>query len=434
MPNIQMLGTPGPSTGQLMGEGFSKGFSEGFGNAYDDNRKLSLSQKMNALEDQRALKQEEALYQQQLKRIAPALEFQRNQNRQSAFSLAESLGIPADKRTSFANSMQDVPGKDQSSQLKNRFEAEMYNNFSNENPFNGGFQGGFQEDNMNPQIPQALSEQLQPQAQGYGGAHLMQNIMGAARTGQIPQNNPQQIQPQKISPSNKVKLGNYEFDQDELPKKTKLIPQVGPLKAESQFQIQTLGKNRDENVSYLKDYSDINKLRDAVKSMKEAKRLIENENVSPGKFIQAIQAIAEEKHPSLKSIFSTSGQAKLNSLLTNAIQSKNIGGSNPSTKEVLLAMERLPSGLNTKEANLYIADRLIENTEKNLAKADIGNQLLKYDQHMDSGTFKDLVEKKVNEKFPDKSKRISVKDKNGNIGSIPEYQWEAASQEGYSRL
>jgi hypothetical protein len=69
MPNIQMLGTPGPSTGSLMGEGFSKGFSEGFGNAYDDNRKLSLSQKMNALEDQRKVNQQQAIVSRQAENL-----------------------------------------------------------------------------------------------------------------------------------------------------------------------------------------------------------------------------------------------------------------------------------------------------------------------------------------------------------------------------
>jgi hypothetical protein len=426
MPQIQIL-EANPNKGWASVAG---AFGQGLGQGIQDVSQLSLQQKMNALEDQRALRQNEALYQQELKRLAPALEYQRSLNRQSASNLADFLGIPEEKKSSFVNAMQDISGKDQSAQQRNIAEAQMYNRFNAEGPAQGGFKDSF----INPQSPQELPGQMPQSTQGYGGAHLMQNVMGLAKTGQLPERTIPQVQQQKAPTTSKVKLGNYTFEPNELPPKAKLIPQIGPLKSESQFQIQTLGKNRDENIKYLKDYSDISKLRDAVKSMKEAKRLIETENVDPGKFIQAIQAIAEEKHPNLKSIFSTSGQAKLSSLLTNAIQSKNIGGSNPSTREVLLAMERLPSGLNTKETNLYIADRLIENTERNLAKAELGNQLLKYDQHMDHGTFKDLIERKVEENYPDKGERISVKDEQGNIGSIPKYQWKDAEKQGFTRL
>jgi len=77
-------------------------------------------------------------------------------------------------------------------------------------------------------------------------------------------------------------------------------------------------------------------------------------------------------------------------------------------------MNRNADILSPKEANRYLADFLVQNAETNLRKGQLISGLKKYDNHMDPGAFKDLVESKIGGlEFPELGAETGIKGAKG---------------------
>lgn len=128
---------------------------------------------------------------------------------------------------------------------------------------------------------------------------------------------------------------------------------------------------RDEIKKYSEPYQDINKLEAGVNKLKEAQKLIESGNVSFGEnwLRNSVQSILEGQEHPLSEAIKTTEQQKLWYLLKDSLKTKDIGGSNPSTKEVLLSKTTLPSEMKSQDANEYIIGNLLQNADNELYKA-----------------------------------------------------------------
>jgi len=112
---------------------------------------------------------------------------------------------------------------------------------------------------------------------------------------------------------------------------------------------------------FAEPYQDRRKFRKQINNLNRAEKLIESGKVSLDEnFIRNFfTSIAEDKGAgALAEIFKTDEQKELFSLLREQLQSKEIGGSNPSTREVLIALSTLPNLFIGKQGNLNIIKQL----------------------------------------------------------------------------
>ena len=127
---------------------------------------------------------------------------------------------------------------------------------------------------------------------------------------------------------------------------------------------------RDQIVKYSEPYQDINKIETGVNKLKEAQKLIQSGRVSlDDNWVRNVVNGFLEGHESpLAEVAKTPEQQKLWYLLKDSLKSKDVGGSNPSTKEVLLAKTALPGDMKSQDANEYIIGNMLQNAENELYK------------------------------------------------------------------
>lgn len=128
---------------------------------------------------------------------------------------------------------------------------------------------------------------------------------------------------------------------------------------------------RHDIVKYSEPYQDINKIETGVNKLKEAQKLIQSGRVSlDDNWVRNVVSGFLEGHESpLAEVAKTPEQQKLWYLLKDSLKSKEVGGSNPSTKEVLLAKTALPGDMKSQDANEYIIGNMLQNQENELFKA-----------------------------------------------------------------
>jgi hypothetical protein len=128
---------------------------------------------------------------------------------------------------------------------------------------------------------------------------------------------------------------------------------------------------RDQIVKYSEPYQDINKIETGVNKLKEAQKLIQSGRVSlDDNWVRNVVSGFLEGHESpLAEVAKTPEQQKLWYLLKDSLKSKEVGGSNPSTKEVLLSKTALPGDMKSQDANEYIIGNMLQNSENELFKA-----------------------------------------------------------------
>lgn len=184
-----------------------------------------------------------------------------------------------------------------------------------------------------------------------------QNPQG--ETGQSAVQQPMEFEGYKFSPEEQSLL---------TPNKPK--PAIGPLKDEAKIEAKDRQRAEDKTNKFMEKFPDIEKSESDLRKLYEASKIIED--LPDDLMRKVIQAKLEDKSmDSISEIFKTAGQQKLFYLMRPYLQTKEIGGSNPSTKEVLLALASLPSGLKTKEANKYIIGQMILDKENQ-------NKLIKF--------------------------------------------------------
>src|SRR3990167_4006794 len=150
-------------------------------------------------------------------------------------------------------------------------------------------------------------------------------------------------------------------------------------KSQRDINTQIMKEDRAEIAKTSQQYSDFGSMDKLEKDLLEAEDLILNKGVSfdNNRLGTIIAAIAEGKESSVAEFFKTKDQQKLFSVLRSSLKPKTEGGSNPSTREVLLSMSAIPSYLKTTEANAYIVGNLLEDVRMNKIRANIMNNLRK---------------------------------------------------------
>lgn len=221
-----------------------------------------------------------------------------------------------------------------------------------------------------------------------------------------------------------------------------------------------IGKeSREEIRKFAEPYADMSRLKTNVNKLKEAKKLIESGKVSfdDNKFRNAFVAQLEGNDNPMAELFKTDEQQKLWSLMRDSLNPKEIGGSNPSTKEVLIAMASLPNPYKGQQANEYIIESMINQAETAVKKAEkIGDLRIK-NPKLSAADFKGMVDEDV-AKFAEENEknmleRISKREASskvvgkspppgtvwmvspdGNVGSVPKDRIEEAKANGYGDI
>jgi len=177
------------------------------------------------------------------------------------------------------------------------------------------------------------------------------------------------------------------------------------LAKQAEIEDKTLRENRKEIGQYSKPYENVSDLQSNLKKLEQAKKIIESEDFNVSTFRKAITGIAEGKESPVAELFKTPAQQKLFSLLRESLRPKDIGGSNPSTREVLIALSALPSYLKGKEANEFIINKMIDIAKQNLDKGRLINGLRRTNDSLNPSDFKDIVESKISQKYQQKSEK-----------------------------
>jgi len=141
--------------------------------------------------------------------------------------------------------------------------------------------------------------------------------------------------------------------------------------------------NRDRIQKHAEPYGDMTKLRNNVNRLNEVERIIKTEKASYDQSTWRTVASAlldDTNHPYVADLIKTEPQKKLFSLLRPFFGSKEIGGSNPSTREVLITLSTLPSATKEKITNEYIAKLLKNEAELLVEQGNIINELQDQDQ------------------------------------------------------
>jgi hypothetical protein len=132
---------------------------------------------------------------------------------------------------------------------------------------------------------------------------------------------------------------------------------------------------RGEIKEYAKPYMDMEKLKMDVHQIKAAKRLIESsKNLSlDDNWVRSIfNAIASDKGwNDVSQLAITNDQRKLAGYMYDFLRTKELGGSNPSTKEVQMSLNAKPSRYLGKDANTNLINLMLDKAELQVEKSKI---------------------------------------------------------------
>ncbi len=250
-----------------------------------------------------------------------------------------------------------------------------------------------QQEQKNSQLQELLSS-IQQRAQGGGRGVTPENIAP-----EIPGITPMRGQPAPTQTPSEISAANQpqqRFQQglnirpEEILFASSINPATGRAlgdiakmqQKEEMFDRETqrqINKEERERIrEYSKPYENLEPLRRNLSKLEQAKKLIQNEKVSfdENVFRGIFNAALEVKGKGeIAELLKTPAQQKLFSLLKDSLKTKEVGGSNPSTREVLIAMSAIPSNLKGKEANLYIIDNMINDAKVSYEKGRIVNKL-----------------------------------------------------------
>lgn len=231
-----------------------------------------------------------------------------------------------------------------------------------------------------------------------------------------------------------ITIENVDWEKNELPPKSKQFPAIGPLADQAKLQQKQNQFNQERNLKFSEGYEDLTKLQENVDNVNEAIKIIDEENLG-GKARQFIKAIATQKNPNLDELIKTDAENKLYHLLYDFIRPKELGGSNPSTREVIMSLARLPSGAKGKEVSKFIAKNMQNHADKMLTKGKRINSLLSYDPYMNPGKFRSLADKPLKSETSSQQRSPKKRFKRGDqIIEISEDLFEKAQSEGFEPL
>ncbi len=374
----------GATLGNAIGQGFSGGFQEG------------LSAQLNNMLEQK-------------------------QNTIAASNFSEYLGLKGDAKRNFIGTFSGIPAKDQLGAFQKIMEAQALQQYLGQ---------GFPQQQA-PQAPMQRLDGLGGQQQPLDPAiqDAEQPIVGGPTTEQESDNQQRAAKPQ---------VAGFEFDPEELDilRRAKSVPPIGGLQKAAELQDKQLRENRERLDKYAADYSDVTKLRQNVNDLKEATRIINK--VEPSTVRKFALAILEDNESSVSNLLKTADEQKLFSLLRDSIKAKQEGGSNPSTRELMISLRGIPDIKNKKEANQAIVSRLLHNAETNLGKAELINGIRSKNPSADPDRVKELVESKVEKKFGkgafENNETVRIETPDGRKGTIPKAKLKQALKDGAKQI
>ncbi len=150
-----------------------------------------------------------------------------------------------------------------------------------------------------------------------------------------------------------------------------------------QEQVEIRKRYRKDIKEHAEPYKNITDLQNKVNRLDQVQQIIDTEPASFNEnfWRTTARALLEDMGSStFATLFKNDAQRKVYSLLRTSFNTKEIGGSNPSTREVLMTMETLPSGFKSKISNEYITKLLKNEAEITLEQAKIISEIRDNDQ------------------------------------------------------
>jgi hypothetical protein len=200
----------------------------------------------------------------------------------------------------------------------------------------------------------------------------------------------------------------------------------------AKMQHEDIKENRKEIAQYAEKAGDVADLQSIQRDLTEAKNLIDNGALDVSFVRKLATAVLEGKESSLAELIKTPDQQKLFTLFRRSLKPKDIGGSNPSTREVLIAMQAIPTYLTKPEAAKYMADRMLRIANQDLDKSRLIQNLRKINPGADPSAFKELIERKVSEKYKSGGNlgndRVRIRSSKGQVGTILKSNLDAARE------
>lgn len=201
----------------------------------------------------------------------------------------------------------------------------------------------------------------------------------------------------------------------ELQKQAEMVNQY--IAQQSKADMQESAEIRKEQRGLINNYSknllNTKPINLAVNKMEEAKKLIKSGNVSlDDNFIRNLATgVLEGKGAGeLAEIFKTPEQKRLYSLIYDSLRTKDLGGSNPSTKEVLLSLAAKPSPYKGDRENLAILNDLLLETEDKKFRSEAIRDLEKQGGYMSYADFLVKLEDKVAPKVEERRAELDRQD------------------------
>lgn len=194
-------------------------------------------------------------------------------------------------------------------------------------------------------------------------------------------------------------------------------------------------ENRNEIRKYAEPYQDLSKFDLNIIKLKEAEKLVDSDKVSVDDqwFRTVVSGIMEGHETPLAELAKTSEQQKLWYLLRDALKPKEIGGTNPSTKEVLIAMGSLPSGYKTKDANRFIIRQMIKQAELDKYKGQEISKLRREDEKISFPHFQQKVDESVGKYAAQKQQELDKKfEQEAKISTAQDLVKNTPPPKGYS--
>jgi len=175
----------------------------------------------------------------------------------------------------------------------------------------------------------------------------------------------------------------------------KFITPVGEvLKEKRKYQEERAKEDRAEFAKYVDSFAPLEDLRSQSKNLTRLEQVLNK--YDPNKIQKTFIAALDTGYTdSLRKILTTEDQDIIESLIIPFVRTKDFGGSNPSTKEVLLKMKQYPSIYNSKAANKVLLSSMKSYVMANLKKAEAAQAIRAQNPDADPRLVKKLLDDSV---------------------------------------
>ena len=282
--------------------------------------------------------------------------FENRSNMKASNGLADQLGLKGEQRNTFVNAFGKLPADKQIPAYRNLLEIQQTLGSRNayENPLN-------QQDNF-----QNAQNDLEPQQNAEKESNNKLTLPG---------------------------VEGIEFDRSEL---TPILskPQKMLNTEERRYQEERLKENRAELKKEAESYDSAEVYEQRLRDIDKLENLFSN--YDPNLLQQALLAGIESLNfGPLKALLSTDDQQLIDSLIIPLVKTKEFGGSNPSTKEVILKMQQYPGIYKSKAVNRLLTEALRSDLMVSMKKAQIIREVRRLNPEASLAELTPIVDKAI---------------------------------------